>query len=137
MKRALLLGVLACGTHTAMRELVDEAPEPSWETDEAEALARARREGKGVLVNVFASWSVPDVHQAEHLDDPRVARAIEPAFVRWRLDVSNGATPELERRYQTTVTPQVILIDPDGRITHRTRGVVLPDDLVRLVEDAR
>ncbi|MCW5808995.1 MAG: thioredoxin family protein, partial [Deltaproteobacteria bacterium] len=103
-----------------------------WETDEAAAFARARREGRGVVLDVTAAWSGPSLELAHHLEDPRVVRALAKRYVPLRIDITDDEHLDLRSRYRVTSLPSLILLDAEGNVLYRITSLVDVDELVRL-----
>ncbi len=105
-------------------------PRVRCETDVDVATARARREGRPLLVHACAEWSVGCKEQRKLFEDPRVARAAAP-FVCLVLDFTEE-TPEndaLASRFGVVGVPSWGLIAADGRESHST-GMKPADALV-------
>lgn len=72
-----------------------------WETDESVATARARAEGKGVMLFVTATWCVPCQSLERAFGKAGPYAAMQVAFVPLRLDVTeaNEASTTARKRY--------------------------------------
>jgi thiol:disulfide interchange protein len=101
----------------------DELP---WESDELEALTRAKKRNQPILIFVSAKWSVPSREMERTVwRDPRIAR-FAPRFVWLKLDLTDG-TDEDEmtmKRYGVVSVPWIVMIEPDG-----TRSVVAKESV--------
>jgi thiol:disulfide interchange protein len=89
----------------------------AWERAEPDARARARREGRPLLVYVRADWAASSLWmEREVWSDPRIVSAAQ-AFVALLIDVS-GAEGDAElhaQRYGVSKLPTVVLFEREGR----------------------
>jgi thiol:disulfide interchange protein len=125
VRGALLIAlVLACSSQRAR-----------WLDDEATAFARARAEHKGVLVQVYASWSLPSVELDAMLHAPELDGVIARSFVPVKLDVTNGTDRDVDaqQRYRGE---GVVLVDASGTVLARISGAGDQAGLHRMLEDA-
>ena len=88
-----------------------------WQTLEPAALARARTEGRPVVIDFTADWCVP-CQELKHVTfvDPRVVEKAN-GFLMLQADVTNSSDPkvqELMRTYNVRGVPTVIFLRPDG-----------------------
>lgn len=148
----LLLLASACRTPTGSAGLVRPGTPPevdivrarekglaqsfTWEEWGPEAFARAKREGRYLLIDGAAEWC----HWCHVMDettyrDPEVGRLIRERFVAIRVDVD--ARPDLEERWSDYGWPATILLSPDAEEVGKYRGYLPPDrfrELLRRVE---
>ncbi|WP_224368937.1 DUF255 domain-containing protein [Hyalangium versicolor] len=108
----------------------------TWEEWGPEAFARAKREGRYLLIDGAAEWC----HWCHVMDettyrDPEVGRLLHERFVAIRVDVD--ARPDLEERWSEYGWPATILLSPDAEEVGKYRGYLAPDrflELLRRVE---
>lgn len=116
----------------------------NWVYDrEEEAFARARAEGKGVLVDFSATWCNPCTELELRFGDPDVHEVITEHFVPLKFDVTNGTDDDKAKRarYRAQTLPAVVLLSPDrdvlGRISGKTDGTLPePDEILQLLKPA-
>jgi thiol:disulfide interchange protein DsbD len=105
------------------------APAIAWATNVPTSLARARAEGKPVLIDFGASWCVACEELLHKTFSEAEVRREAERFVNVRVDASEP-TPEidaLQTRYQVRGLPTVILIDAQGReVTRVTEFIAAP-----------
>jgi thiol:disulfide interchange protein DsbD len=125
MRRAWLFAVLACSTRAA--------PPPSWAADETSAFARARTEGKGVVIELYATWCVPCGVLDKELRAPAVAAPLAERWIPVKLDVTedDARTQALRARYHATTLPAVLLVRADGTVVDRITSEIDQAELAR------
>jgi thiol:disulfide interchange protein DsbD len=134
----VLLGVRAAETYLKVPLLPAGAgaaapkdEHAGWLVQDLEgAQARAKAEGKLVLVDIYADWCV----QCKELDertwpDPKVRDWIAKHAVAVRIDTDKVRT-DLAKTLQIRSYPTVILLDADGRELRRILGFHKPEGML-------
>lgn len=110
-----------------------------WETDEAAARARARREHLPMLVFLGAAWSGGSLQmQREVLSDPRLLFQPSP-IVALSIDCTNEDDPNVEllaARYDVKGVPTTIVFDAEGHEVARFDVAVPLDDVLGAIRKA-
>jgi len=137
MSSAFALSLLLAG---AAREGPPPLPPPptiKWEKNFDEALRKARKSGRPLIVDFWADWC----SWCHRLDkntyaDPWVARKAEE-FVAVKVN-TEGSRKELEvtRRYHVTSLPTILFLSPEGRQIFRLNGYQGPGQFPRTLEAA-
>lgn len=104
----------------------------TWAPWSPESFARAKQEGRYVLLDGAAAWC----HWCHVMDettylDPEVGRLLRDRFVAIRFDVDEH--PDLAERYGDWGWPATILLTPDAREIGKYRGYLPPGDLLELL----
>ena len=109
-----------------------------WVYDETAAFDRARAEGKGVMVDFSASWCNPCDELELTFGDDEVYEAITSKFVPLKFDVTenNDVNDERKSRYDSLTLPSVVFMAPDGAVLGRVRGMMEPDEMLKIVVPA-
>jgi thiol:disulfide interchange protein DsbD len=104
-----------------------ERPRPiAWETSEPDARAKARREGRPMIVYLRAEWTVASLRMERDVwTDERVARAARE-FIALKLDLSaDDADAELfAERYGAEGIPATVVLNARGDRTAKLIGEV-------------
>ncbi|MDO8461343.1 MAG: cytochrome c biogenesis protein CcdA [Deltaproteobacteria bacterium] len=89
-----------------------------WKTTLAEGLEVAKREGKPVLIDFWATWCLPCLQMDKTIfQDEAVKKALE-SFVLVKIDCTQE-TPEcreLVRRYEVIGWPTILFLNPNGEL---------------------
>ncbi|MBC7974059.1 MAG: thioredoxin family protein [Myxococcales bacterium] len=106
--------------------------------DEVAAFAKARAEGKGVMIDFAATWCVPCAELELTFGDTEVYELITKNFVPLKFDVSNGddVSSERQTRYRAKNLPSVVFVSTDGHEVGRIDRMMEPDELQTLLRPA-
>ncbi len=115
------------------------APRPTavaFSRFDASAFARAKREGKLVLLDGAAEWCHwCHVMDAQTYADARVAAALAQAFVATRVDIDER--PDIQERYADYGWPATILFSAEGAELGAYKGFLPPERLLAALDEAR
>jgi uncharacterized protein YyaL (SSP411 family) len=116
------------GPDVARARAMGRKPLFTWEPYSEDAFAKARREGKLVLVDGAAAWC----HWCHVMDeitylDPEVGKLVAERFVAVRFDAD--AAPDLAERYGEWGWPATILLTADAREVGKFRGYLPPEEM--------
>jgi thiol:disulfide interchange protein DsbD len=141
--KAILLIFFLVGAIYLYRGLATEIAVPSkgsvvaWQVNkEPEVLAKALREDKSILIDVYADWCVA----CKELDEktyivPEVAERLKN-FALLKLDFTRSSpwAEEMKRKYEITGMPTVIFLDPSGEEITRFTGFKSAGDFLALMD---
>lgn len=139
----LLLGCRAAPAPTPAR--VPEPPparEPSaapkaplaWAEFSAETFARARREGRFVVMDGSAEWCHwCHVMEATTYHDPAVRAVLDRSFIAVKVDVD--ARPDLQERYADYGWPATVIFSPEAEEIGKYRGYLAPDAFASILRE--
>jgi thiol:disulfide interchange protein DsbD len=137
MGSALALSLLLAGAAKEAPPPLPPPPTIKWERNFDEALKKARKAGKPVIVDFWADWC----SWCHRLDkntyaDPWVARKAQD-FVAVKVN-TEGSRKELEvaRRYRVTSLPTILFLSPEGHQLFRLNGYQGPGQFPRTLEGA-
>ena len=135
MTSALALSLLLAG---AAREAPPPPPPTiKWERNFEEALKKARKTGKPIIVDFWADWC-GWCHRLDKTTyaDPWVARkALD--FVAAKIDTEGSRKErEVALKYQVTSLPTIVFLSPEGRQLGRVNGFQGPGQFPRTLEAA-
>jgi thiol:disulfide interchange protein len=127
------LGVVAVGLAIffALPKKVGESI--TWQPYSEQAIADARKQGKGVIIDAYADWCIPckELDQLTFTDDS--VRGEAEKFVTLKLDLtSNDPNTEAGRartRFKIIGVPTILFLDPQGNEVPslRLEGFEKPD----------
>jgi thiol:disulfide interchange protein DsbD len=106
-----------------------------WETDLETGLARAKAEGKPVLIDTWATWCVNCKVLEEKTFGHTDIIAEAKHFVPLKIQLEKAGTPEtvafMERfGWKTYSLPTTLILDANGTTRATLRGVVEPDKML-------
>jgi thioredoxin-like negative regulator of GroEL len=137
MSAALALSVLLSGA-AQETPAPQAAPAIRWEKSFEEALKKARRLDKPVIVDFWADWC-DWCHRLESTTyaDPAVAREAQD-FVAVRVDTEGSRKEQaVAKRYRVSNLPTIAFLSPEGREVHRVNGFQGPGQFPFTLDAAR
>lgn len=88
-----------------------------------EALDQAKTEQKLLFVDCYTSWCGPCKMMANTiLNQPELGKFMNEHFVCVKYDLEKGEGPALAQKYEVSVYPTFLLLQPDGRVQHKIIG---------------
>lgn len=140
--------MLAVGGGFLMWTGFDMPPEPpsasassirplSWETSESAALAKAKAEGRPLLVDFTADWCGACKELAKHtFSDPRVMERTQN-FIALRIDATDDEDPQIDAvkgKYKVVGLPTVVVYDSRGNERTRFNEFVSAEVFLKAIE---
>jgi Protein of unknown function, DUF255 len=125
----------AAGAETADAARPPAAGSLSWAELDAATFARARAEGRIVLIDGTAGWCHwCHVMDATTYRDPQVRKLLAERFLPVRVDID--ARPDFEERYQEWGWPATVLMTADAEEIGKYKGYMAPARLLEVLNAA-
>jgi thiol:disulfide interchange protein DsbD len=110
-----------------------------WEHSEQAASARAKSEGRPLMVDFTAEWCAACKELAKHtFTDPRVMeKALAAKFVAVKVDATNDDDPQVDAvkgKYKVVGLPTVVIYDSTGKERKRFNEFVGPEPFLAAME---
>jgi thiol:disulfide interchange protein DsbD len=111
-------------------------PQLTWLRGEPAAMADARARHRPALLDFYADWCLPCKElELKTLDAPEVMHELE-RFTLGKVDNTKDDDPEvvaLQKRYDASTLPTLVLMDSNGQVVERVRKVISPAELLALL----
>jgi thioredoxin 1 len=92
-----------------------------------EALAKAKKENKQVMMDCFTTWCGPcKFLKSKVFTDKALGEYMNKNFICVAMDYENGEGPAIAQMYPVDGYPTVILMDSGGKVKNRVVGVPQP-----------
>lgn len=139
----LVVAIAACAPQRAivakapltMEQRYDATPKDplTWAAFDAQTFARAKAEGKFVVMDGAAEWCHwCHVMEAVTYHDPKVAELLKAHFIAAKVDID--ARPDIEERYSDYGWPATVIFSPDAAELGKFRGFISPEDFADILE---
>lgn len=133
MKSFILTICLALAALTANAQGMEFMPEGSLFKD---AVAKATKEGKMIFLDCYTSWCGPCKAMAANVFPTKeVGDYMNPKFVNIKIDMEKGEGPELNRKFQVSAYPTMIIFNSRGEEIGRIVGGGNAEQFIARVKD--
>ncbi len=141
IRKGLGIALVAAGSLGTINHVLTPKIELRWMNDEAAAVARARLDGKPLVVDFTADWCLPCKEmEVSVFSNPEVAAEMND-FVLVRVDVTreeeSEAVPALKQRYGVDTLPAVRLVAPGGQVVGRVDKLLPWQEFLRHLRKAK
>ena len=122
VNRLFIATLFATATALPQPLLAQNRPtKPAWLSDFPAAEAKAKREGKVLLVHFYADWCGPcKKMERETLFSPELAKQMGDTVI--GVKVNFDRNPQLAQRFQIRSLPTDVFVGPTGRTLSRITG---------------
>ena len=101
----------------------------------AQALAKAKKENKKLMVDCYTLWCGPCRHMAKNVfPDENLGKYMNANFVCIQLDMEHGEGPELNKTFNVKAYPTFIFFDAEGKEMNRFEGMCMQDEFQKRCE---
>ncbi|MEI6488760.1 MAG: thioredoxin family protein [Bacteroidota bacterium] len=106
-------------------------------TSFAEVKALAKKENKPIFIIVCTQWCAACKKMKKTLyKDKAVADFCNSKFINYELDATNGVDKEFENTGEISCFPNLLFMDAEGKIIHRTCGAPQnAEEMIKLLND--
>jgi thiol:disulfide interchange protein DsbD len=141
LRKGLGVGLAVVGLMGGVNYLLTPKIDLAWEHSESQALARARSQGRPVVVDFMAQWCLPCKEmEVQVFSHPDVAAALGD-FVLLKVDLTredeDEALPLLKKKYGVETLPAVRLVSPSGTIVESVNQLIAPAAFLEALGRAR
>lgn len=101
----------------------------------AQALAKAKKENKKLMVDCYTLWCGPCRHMAKNVfPDENLGKYMNANFVCIQLDMEHGEGPELNKTFNVEAYPTFIFFDAEGKEMSRFEGKCMQNEFQKRCE---
>lgn len=101
----------------------------------AQALAKAKKENKKLMVDCYTLWCGPCRYMATNIfPNDTLGAYMNEHFVCIKLDMEHGEGPERNKTFNVKAYPTFIFFDADGKEMSRFEGMAMQDDFQKRCE---
>ena len=113
-----------------------------------QVLAKAKKEGKYIFVDCYATWCGPCMKMEKEVYSlPKIGDIYNEKFISLKIQMDSAKTDNkkkklfyadarfFESHYKINAYPCLLFFMPDGRILNKFIGALKPDDFVQLTAD--
>ncbi|OFX39329.1 MAG: hypothetical protein A2X08_04195 [Bacteroidetes bacterium GWA2_32_17] len=104
----------------------------------AEIKAKAKKENKLIFIDAFTTWCGPCKWLAKNVfTNDTVAEYFNTKFINASIDMEKGEGIEIAKQYEVRCYPNLLFIDGDGNIVHRSAGALNVKKFIQFAENAQ
>ncbi|MES2587951.1 MAG: thioredoxin domain-containing protein [Bacteroidota bacterium] len=105
----------------------------------SEILAKAKKENKIIFIDAYTTWCGPCKWMAKNIfTNDKVAAYYNSNFICAKIDMEKGEGVDIAKKYEVHCYPNLLFIDGDGKMVHRSAGASQEiDSYITLGETAK
>ncbi len=89
-----------------------------------EAIAKAKSEGKMIMIDSYTSWCAPCKQMKNMLEnDKKLSNFLDENFVCLSINIEKGEGPKLKRKYPHGTFPTLLFIKSNGQLKNKFVGL--------------
>ncbi len=110
-----------------------------FETDSFAVIkAKAKKENKLIFIDAFTTWCGPCKWLAKNVfTNDTVADYFNSKFINAGIDMEKGEGIEIAKQYEVYCYPNLLFIDGDGNVVHRSAGALNVKMFLQFADDAQ
>lgn len=106
----------------------------SW----TEIRTKAREQNKLIFLDAYTTWCGPCKSMAKNIfTDTGVAAYYNSNFINAKIDMEKGEGPEIAGKYNVNCYPNLLYIDGNGNLIHRSAGYKNAEEFIALGKTAQ
>ena len=107
------------------------------DTELSAILDLAKKENKGVFVDIYADWCLPcKLMDEEVFEDKDLGKFYRDNFICYKVDAERANGPDLVFLYDIQAYPTLLFLDHNGRVLVRKMGAAFHTEMYRLADEA-
>jgi thioredoxin-related protein len=135
MKMKLIVATLLLSSITVFaqhRSIIFE------QTSFKEIKEKALKENKLIFIDAYTTWCGPCKQMSKNIfTNDSVADYYNKNFVNAKIDMEKGEGIELAKQYDVRCYPNLLFVDGNGNLVHRTAGSMSVNEFVALAEETK
>jgi thioredoxin-related protein len=101
-------------------------------------LETAKKENKLIFIDAYTTWCGPCKNMAKNVfTQDKVADYYNANFINAKIDMEKGEGIALAQQYSVNCYPNLLYIDGNGNVVHRTAGFHKAEDFITLGQTAK
>lgn len=99
---------------------------------------KAKKENKLIFLDAYTTWCGPCKQMAANtFTDKEVAEYYNTNFINAKIDMEKGEGIDIAKQYEVYCYPNLLFIDGDGKMIHRSGGSLKPAEFIALGKTAQ
>ncbi len=104
----------------------------------SEIKAKAKKEKKMIFMDCYTTWCGPCTAMSENtFPDAKAGEYFNKYFINAKIDMEKGEGVDIAQQYEIGCYPNLLIMDADGNLLHRTAGYKEVDELISFAKTAQ